>query len=236
MMYQAEQPIFDEQPVPNRKKYTWILFDLDGTLTDPGQGIRNSVAYALDKMGLPRQTGQELNRFIGPPLQEGFRCLCGLDEKRVNEAVAKYREYYQERGIFENVPYPGVEQMLKTLKDNGRNLIVATSKPEVYARQILEHFRLAPYFTFIAGGNLDGSRCNKGEVIRYALEKCQIHESTCCLMVGDRKHDMIGAKSEGIATVGVFYGYGSKEELLMAGADALAEDVKDITAICLEKR
>lgn len=121
MMYQAEQPIFDEQPVPNRKKYTWILFDLDGTLTDPGQGIRNSVAYALDKMGLPRQTGQELNRFIGPPLQEGFRCLCGLDEKRVNEAVAKYREYYQERGIFENVPYPGVEQMLKTLKDTRLN-------------------------------------------------------------------------------------------------------------------
>lgn len=216
------------------ERYASILFDLDGTLTDPGKGIHNSVAYALDKMGLPKQTQQELNRFIGPPLQEGFSRLCGLDEKQVNEAVAYYREYYQEKGIFENVLYPGVEQMLGTLKDNGRKLIVTTSKPEVYARRILEYFRLAPYFTYIAGGNLDGSRCTKSEVIRYALEKCRIHEKSCCVMVGDRKHDMIGAKSEGIASIGVLYGYGSQEELLMAGADALAECVADVTAICLE--
>ena len=131
------------------EKYASVLFDLDGTLTDPGKGIRNSVAYALDKMGLPKQAQQELNLFIGPPLQEGFRRLCGLDEKQVNEAVAYYREYYQEKGIFENVVYPGVEQMLQTLKNNGRRLIVATSKPEVYARQILEHFCLAPYLLIL---------------------------------------------------------------------------------------
>ncbi len=215
------------------EKYASVLFDLDGTLTDPGKGIRNSVAYALDKMGLPKQSQQELNLFIGPPLQEGFRRLCGLDEKQVNEAVAYYREYYQEKGIFENVVYPGVEQMLQTLKNNGRRLIVATSKPEVYARQILEHFCLAPYFAYIAGGNLDGSRCTKSEVIRYALEKCRIKKGTGCVMVGDRKHDIIGAKSEGIASVGVLYGYGSREELVMAGADVLAEYVKDVTAVCL---
>lgn len=215
------------------KGYTSVLFDLDGTLTDPGKGIRNSVAYALHKMGLPEQTEQELNRFIGPPLQEGFGWLCGLDAERVNEAVAAYREYYQEKGMLENILYPDVEQMLQTLKDNGRKLIVATSKPEIYAGQILDYFRLTPYFTCIAGGNLDGSRCTKSEVIRYAMEKGQIHDKACCVMIGDRRHDIIGAKSEGIASVGVLYGYGSREELIQAGATALAGDRQAIVRICL---
>lgn len=214
-------------------EYSYILFDLDGTLTDPGEGIRNSVAYAINKMGLPEQTKEERNRFIGPPLQEGFRCWCGLNEEMVNRAVAYYREYYQQKGMLENILYQGVEHMLRILKEQGRELIVATSKPEIYAKQILDYFHISSFFSCIAGGSLDGSRCTKSEVIRYALKKCQIRERSCAVMVGDRKHDILGARSEGLDSIGVLYGYGTEEELIQAGATMLAKDREEIVRICL---
>ncbi|MDO4322592.1 MAG: HAD family hydrolase [Lachnospiraceae bacterium] len=206
------------------KQYQYLLFDLDGTLTDPGKGIRNSVAYALDKMGLPEQTESELNRFIGPPLQEGFQLWCGLEDFGVDQAVTYYREYYQRQGMFENTVYNGIRELLLCLREQGSILAVATSKPEIYARQILDHFQLSEYFHLIAGGNLDGTRCTKTEVIRYVLNTYRMDVGTA-VMIGDRKQDILGAIANHLDSIGVLYGYGSREELDQAGAHILADSV-----------
>lgn len=215
--------------------YQTILFDLDGTLTESGIGIVNSVVYALQKYGLEVPNRTELKRFIGPPLDKSFEMYCGFDSEKAKEAVEYYREYYREKGIFENTPYKGVEKMLKMLKDNKRTLIVATSKPEQFAKEILDYFKLSEYFDCIAGSNMDGTRTEKQEVIRYALTKAGGGGTASAIMVGDREHDIIGARAVGMDSLGVLYGYGSREELVKAGAVYLAENVEEATAILLRE-
>lgn len=211
--------------------YQTILFDLDGTLTDPGIGITNSVAYALKKYGITVNDRFELYKFIGPPLQRSFEMFYGFSPEDAVTAVEYYREYYQDKGIFENRLYDGIPKLLQSLKQIGKTLLVATSKPETFSLQILEYFDIKKYFTFVAGSNLDGSRSEKTEVITYALEAGHISDLSSSLMVGDRSYDIIGAKQAGIHSVGVLFGYGSREELETAGADHIAETEHDILSI-----
>lgn len=196
-----------------------VLFDLDGTLTDPGEGITNSVAYALRKWGIEPPERQALYCFIGPPLVDSFMKYYGFTPENAQRAVEDYREYFRDRGIFENAVYDGVPALLQGLREAGLRVVLATSKPEEFAVTILEHFGLAQWFDAVAGASMDGSRSKKGDVIAYALARC----GGRAVMVGDRKHDILGAKENGLPSVGVLYGYGSREELLAAGADKLVE-------------
>lgn len=207
--------------------FEYILFDLDGTISDSAEGITNSVMYAEQKMGYPVSSREELFKFVGPPLHESFEKHLGLDREGGLYAVECYREYYNVKGIFENKIYDGIEDVLSTLKANGKTVLLATSKPEVYAVQILEHFHLAKYFDYICGATLQG-RTDKAEVIEYALQTAKIADKSRCLMIGDRMHDILGAKKVGLAALGVLFGYGSHEELENAGADFIAETPKDI--------
>lgn len=202
-------------------KYIYLLFDLDGTLTDSAEGIINCVKHAMDSMGLDMPDRPE--RFLGPPLYDSFAEFCGLDSEQVTEAVRIYRERYQDIGLFENSVYNGVPEMLKCLKNGGKELFVATSKPEVFAKRILEKFGLADYFRIIGGADINGSRNEKWEVIEYVLQQTGITDRSGVLMIGDRKHDVIGARKCGIPCMGVLWGYGSKEELSTAGADCFAK-------------
>lgn len=207
--------------------YNTVLFDLDGTLTNPGRGITNSVAYALKKYGIEVNDRKELYKFIGPPLLDSFMKYYGFSEEEAETAIAYYREYFRDTGIFENEVYDGIPELLEEIRNSGRKIILATSKPEEFAKRILVHFGLDKYFDFAAGATMDSSRNKKGDVIAYALK-----ESGCssenAVMVGDRLHDILGAKENGLDSIGVLFGYGSREELENAGADYIAETVKDI--------
>ena len=214
-------------------KYKNILFDLDGTITDPGIGITNSVMYALKKYGIEVNDRTQLYKFIGPPLIDSFMNYYGFSKDEAKIAVEYYREYYREKGIFENLVYDGFEDLLKRFKDNNKILIVATSKPEVFAKQILVHFDIFEYFTYVAGSNLDGTRVKKDEVIKYALESCNVTDLSKAIMIGDRKHDVIGAKKAGVDSIGILYGYGSKKELEEAGADYIVDTVAGIGEVLL---
>lgn len=208
--------------------YDVILFDLDGTLTDSALGITNSAAYSLKKYGIEVADRTELYKFVGPPLHESFEKFYGFSPEEAKQAVEYYREYYREKGIFENVVYDGIEPLLKAISDSGKTLVVATSKPELFAKRILEYFDLAKYFTYIAGANMDGTRTKKDEVIAYALQNCRISDRAKVVMVGDREHDILGAGKVGIDSLGVLFGYGDYEELKNAGATYIAETVEDI--------
>lgn len=215
----------------NRKEpdmYQSVLFDLDGTLTDPGTGITNSVAYALEQFGISVTDRTVLYKFIGPPLHESFEKFYGFSKADALAAVDCYREYYHDKGIYENILYKGIEDLLQTLSDHGKKLFVATSKPEPYAIRILEHFHIRKYFTFTAGASMDSTRCAKADVIARALEKGRISDPASAIMIGDRQYDIAGAKQTAMASMGVLYGYGSREELESAGADFIAETVPDI--------
>ena len=205
-----------------------ILFDLDGTLTDPGEGITNSVAYALNKFGIEVSDKKELYKFIGPPLKDSFMKYYGFDEEGSERAISCYREYFRDTGIFENQVYNGVEDMLRTLYAKGKRIVLATSKPEEFAIRILEHFELKKYFTVVAGASMDSSRSKKGDVIAYAISLCEDFEKNTAVMVGDREHDIIGAKENGLKSIGVLYGYGSEDELRTAGADYIASSPEDV--------
>lgn len=208
--------------------YDVILFDLDGTLTDSGPGITNSVAYSLKKYGIEVEDRTELYKFIGPPLRESFEKYYGFSAEEAAKAVEYYREYYADRGIFENSVYDGIGDLLKEIRNSGKRAIVATSKPEVFAKRILEHFGLAAYFDHIVGANMDETRTRKDEVISHVLQSCDIADRSKVLMVGDREHDILGAKKTGIDSLGVLFGFGDYEELKHAGATYIAETVKDI--------
>lgn len=208
--------------------YNTVLFDLDGTLTDSGNGITKSVAHALKKYGIENPEMETLRKFVGPPLVASFQKYYSFSEEQANEAVSYYREYYTVKGIYENEVYPGVEEFLMQLRKSGRKLVVATAKPEKFARIVLEHFELAKYFDLIAGATLDQSRINKTQVITYALEQFQITDLSQAVMVGDREDDINGAKANGLDSIGVLYGYGSRAELETAGATWIAEQVEDI--------
>lgn len=211
--------------------YQYILFDLDGTLTDPGVGIINSVRYALQQYGLDGDP-EFLRRFIGPPLVDSFMEYYGFDEAKAKEAVAYYREYFGPRGIFENQLYPGIPELLQTLVERGKKLALATSKPTVYARQILTHFQLDRYFAeeMIVGSYLDGRRTLKSEVIATVLALLP-PEKDKAVMVGDRKFDIDGARANGIAAIAVTYGYGERAELEAAGPTHFAATVPELLAL-----
>lgn len=210
--------------------YKTILFDLDGTLTDPGLGITNSVAYALKKYGIEVENRQSLYSFIGPPLNDSFKKYYGFSDEKAMEAIWCYREYFADKGLYENEVYEGVEQLLGKIKESGRKIVLATSKPEQFAERILEHFDLIKYFDVVAGASMDEKRNKKGDVIKYAMEKGGF-TSDGAVMIGDREHDVLGAKENGIDTIGVLYGYGSRDELEKAGAMHIAQTVEDIFAL-----
>lgn len=210
--------------------YKTVLFDLDGTLTDPGLGITNSVAYALKKYGIEVEEREKLYFFIGPPLNDSFKKYYGFSDEKAMEAIMYYREYFSDKGIFENEVYDGIKELLRRVKESGRIIVLATSKPEEFALRILEHFELTEFFDVVAGASMDEKRNKKGDVIKYALEKgCLTPEDA--VMIGDREHDIFGAQENGIDTIGVLYGYGSRDELEKAGAMHIAETVDDVYAL-----
>ena len=202
-----------------------ILFDLDGTLTDSGEGIINCVIYALEKFGLPIPPRENLRYFVGPPLHESF-VKQGVPAERAEEAVAAYRERYVPTGMFENSPYPGVRELLEKLKDEGHPLYVASSKPEWMCVDILKHFDLANYFAQICGATMDTSRTNKEAVIEYLIQENGRADNM--IMVGDTKFDVLGAKVHGIPCIGVSWGYGSVEEMRKAGAISVADTMEQL--------
>jgi phosphoglycolate phosphatase len=195
---------------------TAIYFDLDGTLTDPKPGITRSIQYALRKLDHMAPPEDELTWCIGPPLRASLKKLLGSDDL-ADKALSLYRERFADIGIFENEIYPGIEDTLSVLTGAGRRLFVATSKPHVYAERIIDHFKLRVYFERVFGSELDGRRSEKIDLLGYALQTTRVDPSQA-MMIGDRSHDMIGARNNGMTAVGVLYGYGSKEELLDAGA------------------
>ena len=214
--------------------YQYILFDLDGTLTNSELGITTCVQHALKRFGIEVDDRSKLRPFIGPPLGESFQVYYGLSEEESEQAIKYYRERFSVKGLYENEVYEGVEKTLQTLKDSGKRLIIATSKPEEFTLVILEYFDLLKYFDFVAGATLDGSRGEKADVIRYALEKYGIEDKSEAIMIGDRKFDILGAKENGLASMGVLYGFGDKEELTEAGADYIVETAEDIAKMLLD--
>lgn len=207
--------------------YDIILFDLDGTLTDPGLGITNSVAYALRYYGIEVEDRKSLYTFIGPPLGDSFMKYYGFSEEKAMEAIGVYREYFRDKGLYENEVYEGVRELLEKIKASGRKIVLATSKPEEFSVRILEHFDLMKYFDVVAGASMDEKRNKKGDVIKYAMEKGGFTAEKA-IMIGDREHDVFGAKENDLPSIGVLYGYGSEDELKNAGADYIAETVEDI--------
>lgn len=207
--------------------YNTILFDLDGTLTDPGLGITNSVLYALEQLGYPLPPRESLYKFIGPPLLDSFQAYYGMTPEQAEEAVRLFRVYFAETGIMENSLYPGIPEVLDKLQKQGRRLILATSKPQGFAERILEHFDLRKYFDQVVGATMDAERSQKHQVIAYAMETYGVTAEEA-VMVGDRKHDVLGAKKNGMACIGVLFGYGDAPELNEAGAIALAADPQEL--------
>jgi phosphoglycolate phosphatase len=193
-----------------------IYFDLDGTLTDPKPGITGSIQYALQKLDLPVSSQDELTWCIGPPLRGSFVTMLG-GEKLADLAVSFYRERFADVGLYENSLYPDIKDVLTTLGHSRRRMFVATSKPGIFAERIIDHFGLTGCFERVFGSELDGTRVHKTDLLAYALETTGVNASQA-LMIGDRSHDMIGAKNNGMGAIGVLYGYGTKEELIGAGA------------------
>jgi phosphoglycolate phosphatase len=205
-----------------------LLFDLDGTLTDPAVGITRSIRHALVKLGKPPPDARDLKRFIGPPLRSTFSELLGTDEStRLDLAIQHYRERFSDVGMFENEVYPDVPGGLQALRDDGHRLWVVTSKPEVYARPILHHFRLDQYFAEIHGSELSGARADKADLIRHVLERERLPRESVW-MIGDRRHDVAGGRHNGVRTMAVRWGYGTEEELRAAGPDAMAVSMQDV--------
>lgn len=217
--------------------FEYILFDLDGTLTDPKLGITSSVQYALRALGIEEPSLDKLEVFIGPPLTDSFREFYGLDEEQMITAVDKYRERFATQGIFENEIYPGIPQMLADLKAKGKKLAIASSKPTLFVEQILEHFEIGKYFDHVVGSNMDGTRGTKEEVVEETLRQMLTVEMTpaqkrdTVVMVGDRKFDIEGARAHGITSVGVLFGYAPEGELEEAGADYIVNSVRSLQVL-----
>ena len=211
--------------------YKYIFFDLDGTLTDSAEGIIKSVEYALNKFGIIVKDQSELRRFVGPPLLPAFMEFYGLSEEDSKKAVTYYRERFSDKGIFENAVYDGIPELLEHLQSKEFKLIVATSKPEPFATRITDHFDLTKYFSYIAGATFDGKISTKTQVIEYAISAANIKNKKEIIMIGDRYHDIEGAKNIGIDSIGVVYGYGSREEFEATGATYIAETPADIEKI-----
>jgi len=210
------------------EKYDYFLFDLDGTITDPGIGITNSVMYALEKFGITVTDRSQLYKFIGPPLSVSFPKYYGFNEEETKSAIQYYRQTYRDKGIFECNLYEGIEEVLRKLKESGKKVILATSKPQEFAIQILEHFNIDKYFDVVAGSGLDGNRDTKAEVIEYALNLAGVDNIKRAVMIGDREQDIEGARINNLDSVGVLYGYGSRSEHEEAGADYIIESIDEL--------
>ncbi len=210
-----------------------IFFDLDGTLTDPAPGITGCIRYAVEELGFTPE--ENLNKYIGPPLRESFRCmLATMDGELVEEAMRLYRERFARVGLFENALYEGIPDLLAELREGGSELRVVTSKPKVYADRIIDHFELREWFPFVYGAELDGARSDKGELIAWVLEQEGLTAGAAACMIGDRRHDILGAKKHRLATVGVAWGYGAEGELVDAGADRVVEHVPEVAGAIRE--
>ena len=212
-------------------KYDYILFDLDGTLTDSGPGIMNGFEYALGKMGIDIPDRSSLRKFVGPPLGDSFEKTLGFSPEDAAKGIAFYREYYADKGVYENDVYPGVFELLDKLKASGKKMIVATTKAELMANVVMDHFGLRKYFDLMVASN-NTDRKNKIDVLKYAIENGGV-DIEKAVMIGDRFYDVTGASHFGIDSVGVLYGYGSRQELVDAGATYIAETVEDLNGILL---
>ena len=209
----------------------YYLFDLDGTLVDPGVGITSGVQYALKHFGIEVEDRRQLYSFIGPPLLDSFMEFFNLNEMQAKEAIDYYREYYGATGLFENTVYPGIKTVLDQLKSQGKMIALATSKPEAFAEQILVHYQLTDYFDYIGGATFDGVRSHKLDVIRYVLQALGNPASDQVVMVGDRKFDVLAGNELSLTTVGVLYGYGSQAELQTAQADYIISQPTDLLQV-----
>jgi phosphoglycolate phosphatase len=214
-------------------KYKVILFDLDGTLSDPKVGITKSVQYALQKLNIIEPDIDKLECFIGPPLQVTFAEQYGFDEEKTQKAIHFYRERFKETGMFENELYSGIPLLVKTLREHTFKLVVATSKPTLFADQILKHFNIDHYFELVVGSNLDGTRTSKTEIIQCILDKYKEHHLDDFIMIGDRKHDVIGANNTGIDSIGVTFGYGSFEELSHSNPTYIVNSVDQLKELLI---
>lgn len=211
-----------------------ILFDLDGTLTDPAEGITKAVEVALNHYGITVEDRSTLNKFIGPPLDESFPEFYGFNDEQVREATRVFREYFGRQGWAENIPYPGIDKLLGDLKAAGKKLIIATSKPEEFAVRIMNHFGLAQYMDVIAGASTDNQEgAKKANVIRKALQRAGVEDLSSVVMVGDRRHDVAGGHEVGMKVIGVLYGYGDRAEHEAAGADYIVEDIPSLEELLL---
>ncbi len=209
----------------------YVFLDLDGTLTDPMLGITNSVMHALKRFSIEENDREKLTCFIGPPLMDSFMNYYGFNKSQAREALGFYREYFSVKGIYENRVYHGCEAFLSSLVHSGKKVVLASSKPEEYAKRILDHFSLSQHFHFIGGSDTEETKVKKEDVISYCLKEIGHPAIAHCVMVGDRKHDIIGAKAHGMACIGVTYGFGSLEELKTAGADYIATTFDEIKEI-----
>ncbi|MDN5004084.1 HAD family hydrolase [Bradyrhizobium sp. GCM10027634] len=207
-----------------------IYFDLDGTLTDPKPGITGSIQYALKKLGMAVPTQDELTWCIGPPLHASLKALTGT-EALADQALLLYRERFSEVGLFENTPYPGIHDTLAAVAATGTRMFVATSKPAVYATRIVDHFGLKPYFERVFGSELDGTRVDKRDLLRYALDEAKV-DAGSAVMIGDRSHDVVGARTNGMTAIGVLYGYGTEAELRDAGAHHICAAHPELLGHC----
>ena len=205
-----------------------IFFDLDGTLTDSGEGIINCAILALEHYGLPVPSREEMRVFVGPPLDQTF-IKFGVPEEKAKEAIDVFRSRYLVKGKFENFPYPGIHDVLKTLKEQGHRLFVATSKPEETALEVMDKFELSQYFEQIVGATFDGTRSHKADVIAYLLK--QLPDIASVVMVGDTAFDVIGAAAHNIPTIGVSWGYGTEEDMEKAGAKAIAHSMEELLTL-----
>ena len=209
----------------------YLFFDLDGTLTDPRVGITRAVAYALRAFGIEVENLDSLCKFIGPPLKESFMKYYGLNSEEGDKAVDTYREYFRPRGVYENEVYEGIPELLCDLQKTGKTLILASSKPTEFVEIILNHFQLREYFEVVVGSELDGTRVVKADVISYALQQARVTDLSQVVMIGDREHDIIGAKQNGVTSIGVTYGYGDRAEHESCGADIIVESVSELAQL-----
>lgn len=213
--------------------WKYILFDLDGTLTDPGPGITNCVRYALEKFDIHPKSREELYPYIGPPLTYSFQEYHGLSVAQAEQALLYYRERFSVKGLYENEVYLGIPELLQDLCDRGVTLIVATSKPEEFTLRILKHFDLEKYFAFVAGNTLKEERPTKSSVIAYLREHYPDISEENTVMVGDRKYDVEGAHDHGLKAIGVLYGYGDLAEMKKSGANWVAHSVTELAELLL---
>lgn len=210
-----------------------ILFDLDGTLTDPAEGILNSLRYALAKYNIEENDEDRLKAFIGPPLHESFRTIYNFNEEETKEIIGHYREYYGRDGMYQNFVIAGIPELLRELKQAGKQLYVATTKVTEFAQQVLDHYQLSQYFTLVIGGNEDGTRTAKVEIIDEILKTIPGVEKSRIVMIGDRKYDMIGATAHGIKTIAVTFGYGAIAELKAENPHYLVNSVAELSQVLL---